>query len=75
MKVRTSVTLRIGSPGKVKHLPPGDYDKKDLVGVDVDDLVARGHAERLGAVPESSEPDGGTGGDGGSGQNGTDGQS
>jgi|GEM_PF-6127145 len=76
MKVRTSVTIRLGAPGETKHLPPGEYDKKELVGVDLDELIARGHAERLGAAPEAPKSaSGGTSGEGASGQASAGGQS
>lgn len=42
MKVTTLVTLVVGKPDQPVSLPPGEYDKKDLVGADVTELESRG---------------------------------
>lgn len=42
MKITTLITLVVGKPGDPTILPPGEYDKKELVGADVADLEARG---------------------------------
>ena len=42
MKVTTLVTLVVGKPDQPVSLPPGEYDKKDLVGADVSELESRG---------------------------------
>lgn len=44
MKITTLITLVVGKPGEATALPPGEYDKKELVGANVDDLEARGFA-------------------------------
>ena len=41
----TKVTLVTGIPGETSELPPGNYSKKELAGLDLDDLKARGFVE------------------------------
>ena len=43
----TKVTLVTGKPGAIVELPPGSYTKKDLGGLDLADLQARGFVEEV----------------------------
>lgn len=42
MAIKTLVTLVVGTGRDCKEFAPGEYSKKDLAGMDLDDLAKRG---------------------------------
>lgn len=42
MAIKTMVSLVVGTGKEQKEIAPGEYSKKDLAGMDLDDLAKRG---------------------------------